>query len=165
MLKLSTLIKNRLQNAKRIALLAVGSELRADDAAGLLAAGILAADTRRKKRVKFKVFLGETAPENLTGEIKKFAPSHLIIIDSADSGRRPGQVSLINPQEAGGVSFSTHKVPLKIMADYLWESCACSTLIIGIKPKSLNFMGSICPEVKKAVTLVSRAIKEALAGI
>jgi len=89
-----------------------------------------------------QVFLGATAPENFTGEIKKFKPSHLFIIDAADTSAKPGTIDLISPEVVGGVSFSTHMMPLKVMVDYISQSIKCKTMIIGIQPKVLKF-GSI----------------------
>ena len=87
MQSLTTELKNRLKAAKRIAVLGVGSELRGDDVAGMLVAGAV-----QKKSKKIRVFLGATAPENLTGEIIKFKPTHLIIVDTADIKEKPGTI-------------------------------------------------------------------------
>ena len=98
MQRLKTLLKKRLEGARKVAVLAMGSKLRGDDAAGLLAAENLARATRRKRLQRpLKVFIGDTAPENLTGEIKKFRPTHLVILDAVDMGRRPGTAELIEP--------------------------------------------------------------------
>jgi len=47
-----------------------------------------------------------------------------------------------SPEVVGGVSFSTHMMPLKVMVDYISQSIKCKTMIIGIQPKVLKF-GSI----------------------
>ena len=90
-------LKKKLQGARKVALLAVGSSLRGDDAAGLLVAEHLKTLPRLKKDT-LKIFMGETAPENLTGEIKRYLPTHLIVIDSAEIGARAGEISLIEPR-------------------------------------------------------------------
>jgi hydrogenase maturation protease HycI len=152
---LRTILQKNLSGAKKIALLAVGSELRSDDAAGLLVASRLGAV--RKKRPptsRFRSFIGETAPENLTGVIRKYGPSHLVVIDSADAGKRAGTVFAIDPEEVGGISFSTHQLPLRLMIEYLRETITCSVAIIGIQPKSLAFGGPVSKEVGRAVDSV-----------
>lgn len=163
MVTLKTALKDRLRNAKKIALLGVGSELRGDDAAGILVAAHLRKTCQKNiKQQRFKVFLGATAPENLTGQIKSFKPSCLIIVDSADLGKKAGAVKLINPAEVEGFSFCTHRLPLKIMADYLIKSLACEILIIGIQPGRLDFASRPSKAVEKSVKLVGGIIRDIL---
>ena len=157
MLKLKKILSQRLKGAKDIAVLGVGSDLRADDAAGELVARSLAAGCKNRK-VKF--FFGSTAPENLTGEIKKFAPTDLLIIDSADLGLKSGQAKILSAEEIGGVSFSTHRLPTKVMVDYLVNSLKCKATIIAIQPKILSFGKSPSKEIKETVMNLSKIIKE-----
>lgn len=142
-----------LKGAKRLSLLGVGSDLRGDDVAGLLVANFLL--LKAKKSSHFKVFIGETAPENFTGEIRKFNSTHLIIVDSADMNKKPGSVRLIDPDQIGGLSFCTHSLPLKVMTDYLAKSVGCKTCVIGIQPKGLGFDTPCSPEVRRAAKNIS----------
>ena len=152
-------LEKSLKGAKRVALLAAGSSLRGDDAAGLVIAEKHAASVKiRKLHSKFRVFVGETAPENLTGEIRKFNPDHLLIVDSADAGKKPGAVMLISPQEAGGFSFSTHQLPLKLMVRYLQESISCSVTIVGVQPGSLAFGKPLSRAIRASAGKVARDI-------
>lgn len=160
-MNLKTTLRERLDQAVRIAFLGIGSELRGDDACGILVAESLKACIRKSPLSrKFKVFIGGTAPENITGEIKRFNPTHLVLIDAADLGKRAGQIRLINPEEAGGVSFCTHQLPIKIMVDYLTQSLGCTITIIGIQPKKIDFGVPVSRQVQAAVRSVSGALKE-----
>ena len=161
---LKATLKSRLHKAKKVALLAVGSELRGDDAAGILVGKHLSeAPQKNQQQRQFKVFFGDTAPENLTGEIKKFQPTHLIIVDAADSAAKPGKITLIEPEESGGVSFCTHKLPLKILVDYLsWSLACCQIIIIGIQPEKLDFGAPLSKKVQASAIQVAKMIKEIL---
>jgi len=159
-LKIIFELKDKLKNASRVALLGIGSELRADDASGMLVAQRLEKDLCADKN--FKCFLGGASPENFTGAIKGFKPQHLLIIDSADLGKKPGTVQLINEEDIAGVSFSTHRLPTKILVDYLKTSMKCEFVFIGIQPKTLKFGESVSKEVLKAVDLISDSIQEIL---
>lgn len=161
---LRTSLCHKLAGAKKIAVLGIGSTLRADDAAGILAATHLKKSlAKRKTKSAVKIFLGETAPENLTGEIKRFKPSHLIIIDTADLHKRPGAVFVFTPQEVGGgVSFSTHKMPARILVDYLIQSLGCEVAIIGIQPKSIDFGKGISRAVESSAKKAAAALAAAL---
>ncbi|MFA5500298.1 MAG: hydrogenase 3 maturation endopeptidase HyCI [Candidatus Omnitrophota bacterium] len=159
-------LKNRLNGAKKIALLGVGSEFRADDAAGMLVAERIDKETKRQRnketKIALKVFLGATAPENLTGEIIKFKPSHIIIVDTADIKQKPGTILLIETKDLGeGVSFSTHKLPPKVMMDYFIKLLKCKIMVIGIQPKSIIFGKAVSKEVLSSVKEVSKAIIDA----
>ena len=156
-------LKKRLPNAERIALLGVGSELRSDDAAGLLVAKAVAqSKIAHSAFSKLKVFLGGTAPENFSGEIKKFNPTQLIIVDSAELNQPAGAINLIRPDKIGGVSFCTHQLPLKIFIDYLLNSLKCDIIVIGIQPKIIDFGEAVSPQVKKAARAVAQAILDVL---
>ncbi|MFA5394273.1 MAG: hydrogenase 3 maturation endopeptidase HyCI [Candidatus Ratteibacteria bacterium] len=160
---LKTSLKNRLEDADRIAVLGIGSLLRADDAVGMLVAEKVEKNlkpTCRKPEVK--VFFGETAPENLTGEIKKFKPTHLIIIDSGDTGKDPGAITVIGPEEEIGVSFSTHQLPTGIMIDYLLKFIKCQVTVVVIQPKTLAFNQPLSKEAAGAVKALSSTLLQLL---
>ncbi|MCK9614117.1 MAG: hydrogenase maturation peptidase HycI [Candidatus Omnitrophica bacterium] len=155
-------LTNKLANAKRIVVLGVGSELRSDDAAGLIAARTIQKKVSKSKKPQVAVLLGETAPENFTGEIKKLKPTHLIIIDAADISKKSGDVVLFNPEDIKGISFCTHQLPMSIMIDYLKNYINCDVSIIGIQPKSLRVGNNLSKEVKIAVKCVSDAVLGAI---
>lgn len=155
---LKKLLKHKLKDAKRIAVFGIGSELRGDDAAGILAAKEIKAVPCKSSNLK--IFLGATAPENLTGEIKKYKPTHLVIIDSAEIGKKPGTIALLEPDKIEGVAFSTHRLPLNIMADYLRKFINCEIIIIGIQPKSLEFGSKPSKEIAFSIKQITSALKE-----
>ena len=159
MRNLKVLLKDKLNKAQRIGLLGVGSEFRGDDVAGVLVAKSLAAKIKNRK---FKVFLGETAPENLTGEIKKFKPTHLLIIDAADIGRKAGSVTMLCAKDIAGATFSTHRLPVKLIADYLSCSISCDIIILGIHPESFVFGKLPSQKIKKAARELSQILKEVI---
>jgi hydrogenase 3 maturation protease len=145
------ILKQKLENAKRVAVLGVGSELRGDDVVGLLVAQQIEKNTKGKSITpQIQVFIGETAPENLTGEIKMFQPTHLIIIDAAELNKEPGHIEIMEPETIGGTSFCTHSLPLKVIIGYLLESFKFQAIIIGIQPKTLTFGAQPTKEVVAA---------------
>jgi hydrogenase 3 maturation protease len=159
---LKTGLKNRLNKAKKIAVLGVGSELRGDDSAGVVIARQLENECLKNRSGQdLKVFIGDTAPENLTGEIKRFKPTHLIIIDAAEMNEMAGVVKLIDSDRIAGFSSSTHTLPIKIFTDYLVKSIGCKIIIIGIQPKKIQFNTGISKEVEKSVSHIVSAIKGA----
>jgi len=164
---LKTYLENNLSKATKIAVLGIGSELRQDDAAGIVAAKLIKeVGLKQNRGVKVKVFIGETAPENLTGEIKAFKPSHIILIDTVDMGEKPGTVAVLKPQEIGeGVSFSTHTMPAKILSDYFSKSFKCDITMLGIQPSSVKFGNKFNRHVKQSSEDVAKAINSAIANL
>jgi hydrogenase 3 maturation protease len=157
-------LKERLREARKIAILGVGSVLRADDAAGILVVEKLAKaiDTKEYPNVRF--YDGQTAPENFCGVIRQFCPSHLIIIDAADVSKKPGSILHLDPEDIGGISFCTHMLPLKMMVEYLQRQTHTAATILGIQYKDVSFDSFMTSEVREAVDEISeimeRVIKE-----
>ncbi len=152
-------LKQALEGAERIAVLGVGSELRGDDWAGMAAARAIEEGGSARDGLKVKVFLGETAPENLTGEIKKFTPTHLLILDCGDFGGKPGDVRLIDPeQESFNSLFTTHKLPIKVLVDYLRTSLPLKASVLLIQPKTIKFGAEMSAEAMDAAREVSAAV-------
>ncbi|MCX6095358.1 MAG: hydrogenase maturation peptidase HycI [Candidatus Bipolaricaulota bacterium] len=145
-------------SAGTVVVLGVGSDLRADDAAGIRVAERLA----RLSLSGVRAVIGGTAPENATAEIRRLAPSHLLIVDAAEMGEDPGSVRLIDPEEVGGASFSTHSLPMSVLAGYLRGELGCRVTLLGIEPKSLAFGGAVSPEVEAAIGETVAALEEAL---
>lgn len=158
---LGKILKKRLKKAKRLALVGVGSGLRGDDIAGMLVAEAIGKYSKNiKGRLKLKVFFGETAPENLTGEIRAFKPTHVIMVDSADMGKAPGEAALLDTEDTAGFSSSTHQLPIGIMLDYLRKSLKCDITVIGIQPKNLAFGERHSKETANAARRITAAIKD-----
>jgi len=156
---LKTTLQHKLKGATRVAILGVGSNIMGDDIAGMLVAEKVEEGIKARNGEKVKIFFGGTAPENLTGDLKQFIPSHLIIIDSADFKKEPGYVGFIELDKIGGMSFCTHRLPLKIMADYLLQSLPKLTIILlCIQPKSMRFGEEVSMEVQKAIDELSNAL-------
>lgn len=156
-------LKKRLSNARRVALVGIGSQFRGDDACGLLVADELKKNARAVSPLRrLKVFIGATAPENLTGAIRPFKPDHIILVDAADFGKKPGFTRLVNPSEAQGTCFCTHQLPLQIMVDYLVRTMGCEVSIIGIQSASIAFGSPLGKAAAGAARTLAKAILAAL---
>ncbi len=155
-----TAMKDRLKFANKVAILGIGSIIMSDDAAGIRIAENL--QKRFVDKEKIKTYLGNTAPENFTGEIKNFQPDHLIIIDAADLKEKPGSIMIIDPEVIDGISFSTHMLPLRVMVEYLKKEAGCQTTILGVQPENISFGENLSPSVEIAVQEMSDIIGNAI---
>ena len=149
-----------------MAVVGVGSDLRGDDAAGLRAASRLAAWAARTGTTRLAAFAGGAAPENFTGEIARFKPDCVVLVDAAHlgPGRAPGEIDLIAPEQVGGLAFSTHMLPVPIFLDYLRATTGCRTLVIGIQVAQKDVLAPLTPAVAAGVRRLVRALQRAVGG-
>lgn len=154
-MRLAKKLAEFLKGSKVALVIGVGNEMRGDDGAGIALARML------KKTGKMKVMEGGTAPENLTSRIKRLKPSHMIFVDAADFGGRPGEVTLADPSAVAGRSVSTHTLPLSLMAKYLESEIGAKVLIVGIQPEHAIFGGEMSPAVKRSVERLARELEKA----
>jgi hydrogenase 3 maturation protease len=105
-------------------------------------------------------FEGCAAPENLTGEISRWRPSHVLVVDAAHLSLEPGEVRMIPADSIAGTSFSTHMLPMRIVLDYLSQSCGCRSLVVGIEPEQTDVMGPISKSVRKAIDAVVATVQQ-----
>ena len=144
----------KLQGPPRIAILGVGNPMRSDDAAGILVARALsqcecAADTEH-----IRIIEAGPAPENSTGELRKFAPDFVLIVDAADFRRAPGTIQWIAEESIDGMSASTHSLPLSMLAHYLKLELHCTVKFLGIQLHSNEVGEHVSPDVLNAVAEV-----------
>ena len=153
----------RLQRARDVAVLAVGSELFGDDAVALRIAELLEPHTGQVKRIH--TFVGSNAPENCTGPIRRLNPSHLVVIDAADIGKAAGTVELLDAEQLAGVTFCTHALPLNVIVDYILKACHdCEAIVLGVQPMGLRFGEPLSAPVEAAAREVTEALVQALSG-
>ena len=147
-----------------MAVVGVGSTLRGDDAAGMLAAEALQRTFKaRRNGPQVAVFLGETAPENLTGEIRRFQPTHVVILDAADVGAAPGHIEVIpNDAPTRNPTISTHSLPMKVFTDFLTKSIGCQAVVAGIQPATREFGRPVSAAVKRAAHRLAAALAAVL---
>lgn len=160
--ELRDVLSERLNKPGRIAILGAGSVIMGDDAAGIRVVEKLRAQFRKMRLTNVKIFIGETAPENLTGEIRRYNPCHLLIIDSAGIGAEPGTAMLIDPAVIGGISFNTHMLPMKIMSEYLKSEIGCGVTFLGIQHGNVSFGEDLTPEVAIAVDEIADIISDVI---
>ncbi len=146
-----------LQNSKRIAVLGVGNEDKGDDGAGVEFVKILRAKIKSPDLLLTEA--GKT-PENFTGEIKRFKPDLTLLVDAADFGGRPGEVILASPDMIKGASFSTHSLPLSVLAEYIQRETGSTVLLLGIQPKQIELGAELSAEVKSTIRRLTDRISE-----
>jgi len=121
----------------RLAIVGIGHELCGDDALGIVIAQEL--ETILHELDSVRVFAAGSAPENLCGALRRFAPDLLILIDAAHVSEKPGTIRWIELEKIGGISASTHTIPLRILTDYLTAEIGCRVVLLGVQPTILSY--------------------------
>jgi hydrogenase maturation protease HycI len=134
-----------------VVVVGVGSEMRGDDAAGMKVVRRLRGALKSPNVLLIE---GSVAPENFTSQIRRFKPSHVILIDATDFGAEPGEVVLAEPDAITGQSVSTHTIPLSILAKYLQEQMKAKIALLGIQPARAHMGARMSGAVNDSIKLV-----------
>ncbi|MBN1668375.1 MAG: hydrogenase 3 maturation endopeptidase HyCI [Anaerolineales bacterium] len=131
----------------RVALLGIGSELRGDDRAGVWLADRLL----EHQHPHLLVIPAGLAPENFTGNLRAFKPQLVILADAAELEQPPGSVRFLDWQQTGGISASTHTLPLHLLAGYLQTELGCQVSLLAIQPAQTGFDQPLSVPVQNAL--------------
>lgn len=134
----------------KLAVLGVGNVDKGDDAAGVRTAEKLAGLLAATPCPRLKVFAAGEAPENFTGAVRAFGPSHVLVVDAAAAGFKPGTVFQVDAAAIPDDGVSTHRTPLSMLAAYLENTAACRVVILGVEPESFVPGAPLRPSVRKA---------------
>ena len=141
------------QKTKRISVVGVGHELRGDDAVGIhiihQLQGILPpTDTRL-------LLEAGSAPENLTGQLRRFAPHTVLLIDAVDMGQPSGMIQYIDLD--GNIiesMSSTHTISLRLFATYIKTEFNCNVHLMGIQAEQTTFDTPLSPSVQSSADCI-----------
>ncbi|MBI5000710.1 MAG: hydrogenase maturation protease [Euryarchaeota archaeon] len=146
-----------MKGARRIAVLAMGNELRGDDAVALEVAKRL----KMREGAALKIFEAHTVPEAFVGPVCSAAPSHVLIIDAAELGGKPGDWRVLEKDEIDDALVSTHHMPATAMAGEIERRCGAKVTFIGIQPKSREVAVGLCSQCGKAANEIAESILKA----
>jgi hydrogenase 3 maturation protease len=135
----------------KVLILGVGNPMKQDDGIGPT---LISKLKIKNEKLKMNVELLDAgmAPENYSGKIKQIKPDTLVIIDAVDFGGEAGSIKVIEAEQIGRQSLSTHNVSLSTFVDFLKTDLPdLEVLVVGIQPKTANFGEGLSPEVEKAV--------------
>jgi hydrogenase 3 maturation protease len=109
-----------------------------------------------------KVLLGYETPENLTGEIRKFSPCLVIMIDAVIGPASAGTVFPVDTEDIPDDGVSTHKISLRMLVSYLETTAGCRVRFLGIQAGRIEMSPTMTPSVEKAARTLARWLGESL---
>ena len=138
--------------------------MREDDRIGLAVTDHLSrllSGTELRGR-NIQIIKGYEVPENYTGEIRRFGPDLVIMIDAAIEKHSPGDIFFVDPSSIVSENISTHRIPLSALVKYLEAEIACRVSILGIQPTSMDLGTTLSPPVYRAGKRLSRFLFRSL---
>ncbi|MEM2104957.1 MAG: hydrogenase 3 maturation endopeptidase HyCI [Candidatus Bathyarchaeia archaeon] len=148
-------LKKWFSDAKKIVVAGIGNPIRMDDYVGVK----IVQDLRGKVSDNVLLIECETVPENFLQQIVDFNPSHVILIDAAVLGLKPGESRLINPEQLKNFpAYTTHMLPLRIFCEYLAKTTKAKIALLLIEPKKTDFGEGLTPEIEASAQDVAGAV-------
>ena len=141
------------------AIISVGNPLKSDDNIGNL---IIDKIKKHYKNKDYYFFKGGTNPENFIEPLKKISPDTIFFIDVAIFEGEIGDVKLFNLDDVIDFDISTHFFPITIFKKYFPKT---RLVLIGIKPKIVNFGEDLSPELKVRLKEIINNVQRTIESI
>ncbi len=136
-----------LKDAKRLVIVGVGNPIREDDNVGLK----ILQGLHGKLSEDVLLLECEMVPEGYLLDIEDFKPTHVLLVDSAVLGRKPGDADLVKVNEVAAFSaVSSHMLPLRLFCEYVEKSTGAKISLLLVEPKSMGFCEELTPELQAA---------------
>jgi hydrogenase 3 maturation protease len=153
------IIEKELENwfaaAKKVVIAGIGNPIRTDDYVGLN----IVENLKGKFPERICLLECETVPESYLLDIEQFNPTHVLLIDSAFSGLKPGQASLVDAEKISDFSaISTHLLPLRVFCDYVKQATGAKIALLLIEPKSMDFGEGLTAVVQAAAERLTKLL-------
>jgi len=138
-------LKAWLSNAEKVVVAGIGNPIRMDDFVGTK----IVQDLWGKVSAKIYLIECETVPENFMQQIIDLNPTHVLLIDAAILGLKPGNLRLIRPERLMAFpAYSTHALPLRMFCEYLAKMTKANTALLLMEPKKADFGEGLTSEVE-----------------
>jgi hydrogenase 3 maturation protease len=148
-----------LSGAKRIVIAGIGNPIRMDDYVGVK----IVQDLRGKVSDRVVLIECETVPESCMQQIIDFNPTHILLIDAAILGLKPGESRLIKPEQLTSIpAFSTHMLPLRIFCEYITKTIEAKIALLLIEPRKMDFGEELSPEISTLAEKITYTLLEIL---
>ncbi|MGP8070556.1 MAG: hydrogenase maturation protease [Candidatus Bathyarchaeia archaeon] len=145
----------------KVALVGIGHPLRGDDYVGSYVTKEIIKARGSTLPDCVYVFDAEDNVERSITRISRINPKHVIFIDACEMGLRPAETKLLRVDETSYPFFTTHGIPLKVLAEQLLMRC--KVWVLAIQPKDTEFGEVLSPEVHDAADHVWKLIASSLA--
>ena len=152
-----TELKEFITGAEKIAILGIGNDLRTDD--GL---GPFIVNSIKFNHPNIMIENVGSVPEGFARPLAEFGAKRIIMVDAADMRKPSGHIELVTKDRIGGISISTHSMPLSFLMMYLEQETGGETILLGVQPKSIEFGEGLNPEIEEVAENIISSFEQLL---
>ena len=159
---IQNVLEQWLVGAERVVVAGIGNPIRTDDFVGVK----IVQDLEGKVSDKVHLLECETVPESFLEPIIEFNPTHVLLIDAAFVGLKPGAARLIDPERiADFPAVTTHMLPLRVFCEYLTKMTGAKIALLLIEPKNTEFGEGLTAEVQAAAEKIVNILQKTFSEI
>ena len=148
-------LKKWLTNHGKVVVAGIGNPIRTDDFVGVK----IVQDLQSKVPKNVCLIECETVPEGFMQEIVDLAPTHVLLLDAAILGLKPGEARLLFPEQVTDFpAITTHVLPLRIFCDYIMQAIKARIGLLLIQPGNTEFGEGLTPEVQEAAEKITETL-------
>ena len=145
--------------AKRVVVAGIGNPIRTDDFVGVK----IVQDLTGKVPENVHIIECETVPESFMQDIVDFKPSHVLLVDAAILGLKPGETGLVLPEQITDFpAITTHVLPLRIFCEYITKMAEAKIALLLIEPEDTEFGEGLTAPVEAAAEKIAKQLIELL---
>ncbi len=137
----------------------IGNAIRMDDYVGVK----IVEDLQGKVSPRVHLIECETVPESFMDEIVELRPTHVLLIDAAVLGLKPGEVRLYDAEKVVNIpAISTHMLPLRVFCDYIKQLSEAKIALLLVQPASVEFGEGLSAEVAASAACIVKVLLRVL---
>ena len=137
---------------KKILILGLGNRLRGDDAAGSILA------ERLIGKIDVAIIDAEDVPENYLGPIEASGADLVLVLDAADLGAAPGDVSLVEMAQLKELPLSTHTSNLALLFKAIPPESRPEAILVAIQPEQTEAGRGLSRSVEASIEGVEKLL-------
>jgi hydrogenase 3 maturation protease len=146
-------------HADRVVVAGIGNPIRRDDFVGVK----IVQDLQGKVPKNVCLIECETVPESFMQDIVDFKPSHVLLVDAAILGLKPGETRLVLPEQIMDFpAITTHVLPLRIFCEYVTKMAEAKIALLLIEPEDTEFGEGLTAPVEAAAEKIAKQLIELL---
>jgi hydrogenase 3 maturation protease len=147
--------------ADHVVVAGIGNSSRRDDFLGVK----IVQDMQGKVPKNVCLIECETVPETFMPEIIDFKPSHVLLVDAALLGLKPGEIRLVFPEQVAAFpAVTTHFLPLRIFCEYITKMTGAKIAFLLVEPENTEFGEGLTPKVQAVADKLTGNLIDLLAG-
>jgi hydrogenase 3 maturation protease len=145
--------------ADKVVVAGIGNPIRRDDFVGVK----IVQDLQGKVPKNVCLIECETVPESFMQDIVDFKPSHVLLVDAAILGLKPGETRLVLPEQIMDFpAITTHVLPLRIFCEYVTKMAEAKIALLLIEPEDTEFGEGLTAPVEAAAEKIAKQLIELL---